>query len=370
MSLNRPTRGHAPLSIWLLCVSVLSCRHDGGGSSEEGAAQTVVAVSVAPIQRATLRAYVDTWGIIEPAPSSAGSPPASARVATPVAGIIANVHAVEGQPVHRGEILFHLDSRVADVAVGRAQQAVEGAERVFARQQKLGAGEATSQKAFQEAEQNFSIARKDLEIARAERALLDIAAPLNGIVVAVNAKPGDAADPGTTLAEIIDLDRLVVSGGVRSADLPRLRIGQSVLLAAGSRTAETNPPVPLANVTARGTLSFIAPRLDPKSDMATIRVSVPRASGIRPGQFMSARIVVDEHRDRLAVPVESIVSENGSSWVSVVEAGRAVRHPVTVAIRDGNLVEVSGVGLAAGQSVVTEGAYGLPDKSRIRTTGR
>ena len=102
-------------------------------------------------------------------------PPASARVATPVAGIMARFAARKASVSREGAVLFRLDSRVADVAVDKATQAVQFAEQAFERQKKLGPGEATSQRLYQEAEQNLVAARNDLGSAETQRALLDVA---------------------------------------------------------------------------------------------------------------------------------------------------------------------------------------------------
>lgn len=328
---------------------------------------TVVSVSVAPIVRTTLHGYVDTWGTVEPEPASGDRPPASARVATPVAGIVAQVQCAEGARVRNGAILFSLDSRVADVAVARARQAVQFAEQVFERQQKLGPGEATSQKLYQEAEQNLAAARNDLATVQTQRVLLDIPAPLAGTVVKVHAKPGDAVDLTTALAEIIDLDRLVVTAAVRSADLGHVRVGQIVTLTAGSSAAM--PPSP-ASKGRQSTVVFIGAQVDSQTDTVPVRTRVPPGAGLRPGQFLNVRILVEERRDRLAVPVESVVSQEGTSTIALVEGDRAVKRPVKVGLRDGDLVEVDGEGLKEGLTVVVAGAYGLPNESRIRVIGR
>lgn len=325
------------------------------GTDGEEAAATIVPVSVARITRATLHDYVDTWGTVEPEPASGSAPAASARVATPVAGIVAQVKVAEGQRVSQGALLFTLDSRVADVALARARQAAQFAEQALARQQKLGVGEATSQKTFQEAEQNLAAARGEAAIAEAQRALLDIRAPLAGTIVKVSAKLGDAVDPAAGLAEIIDLERLVVSTGVRSTEVSRIRRGQPVTVGTKGRL---------------GAVVYVGDQVDSKTDNAPVRVSLPRGSGLRPGEFLKIRIVVDERRDRLTVPVESIVTQDGVSTISIVAGGKATRYPVKTGLRDGDLVEVEGPGVKAGMTVVTIGAYGLPAESRIKVVGK
>lgn len=354
------------VAILLLAVRVLR----SSSAAAEVETPTIVPVSVTQIVSTTMRGYVDSWGTVEPAPASDGAAPASARVATPVPGIVAAVRCTEGQRVRRGAVLFTLDSRVADIAVSRARQASEYAEQVFARQQKLGPGEATSHKLYQEAEQSLSVARNELATAETQRALLNITAPLAGTVVKVNAKPGDAVDLASGLAEIIDLDRLVVTSGVRSVDIANVRRGQLVTLMTESSTPSTPAAETSGSTKTSGTVVFIGAGIDSTTDHVSVRVSLPKGAGFRPGQLLRVRIAVDERRDRLAVPVESVVTRGGASTIAVVDGDRAVRRPVTVGLRDGNLVEVVGEGLRAGLTVVTTGAYGLPNESRIRVVGK
>ncbi|MCX6538363.1 MAG: efflux RND transporter periplasmic adaptor subunit [Acidobacteria bacterium] len=331
------------------------------GEPESG--PTIIAVRVAPIVQTTLRGYVPAWGTVEPQQATTSQPPASARIATPVAGIVAQASCAEGQRVAMGTVLFRLDSRVADVAVQKARQAVQYAEQGFARQQRLGAGEATSQRLFMEAEQNLTVARNELANAEAQRALLVILSPLAGTLVRVSARPGDAVDPTSVLAEVIDLDRLVISATVRSVDVPRLRIGQSVEVSIGS---QGTPASTSQVVSQRSALVFIASQVDSKTDAVLVRALVPMGVGLRAGQFVNLRIVSEEHRDRLAVPVESVVTDADGSTIAVVTGDTAVKRAVKTGLRDGNLVEVEGDGLKAGMTVVAAGAYGLPKETKVR----
>jgi len=338
----------------------------GGPEADQAEAPTVVAVHVAPVRRATRRGYVTAWGRVEPEPATRTRPAASARIAALVPGLVTEVRCVEGQRVAAGAVLFQLDPRVADVAVQQARQAVAYAEQVFERQKALGPGEATSKRLYQEAEQNLAIARDQLKSAETERALLTIATPLAGTVVRVSARPGDTVDLTTVLAEVVDLDRLVVGAEVRSADVPRLKAGQPGEIwtereAAGAPSAGAS--------TYQGRVVFIGQQVDPGADTVRVRLSVPSGSGLRPGQFVNLRIVAEVHADRLAVPVASIVTRDGVSQIAIVNGDEAAMRDVTVGLRDGDLAEIAGEGLAEGQTVVTD-AYGLPEKSRIQVVGR
>ena len=98
-----------------------------------------------------------------------------------------------------------------------------------------------------------------------------------------------------------------------------------------------------------------------------IRLALPKASGVRPGKFTAVRIATETRADKLAVPSESIVTDGeGHSTISIVEKDVAKQKPVQVGLRDGDLVEISGDGIAEGATVVTVGAYGLPKETKIR----
>lgn len=336
-------------------------------AADDEAVAPIVAVNVTPIVRITLHGYVETWGTVEPQPATEQLPPASARVAAPLPGILAQVLCAEGQRVAQGARLFRLDTRLADVAVTKAKQGLQFAEQAFERQRQMGAGEATSQRLYQEAEQNLVAARNELVNAQTQLALLTIDAPLAGTLVRVHGKPGDAIDPTAVLAEIIDLDRLVVSMGVRSVDISRVRAGQPVTLTTRGNSSDVAAAPPDER---RGTVVFIGAAVDAKSDTVPVRVSVPAGTGLRPGQFVDARILVEQRPGRLAVPVEGLVSEGGVSAIAVVSGDKAVKRPVKAGLREGGLVEVEGEGLAEGMTVVAAGAYGLPKESRIRVIGR
>ena len=314
-------------------------------AEEPAHAATDVPVQVGKITRATLRSYVTGYGTVEPEPAGE-RPAASARVASAVAGVIAFVHAKEGAQVEKGAPLFDLDLRVARVAVDFATKALD-------RQKELLRVEGTSQKNVQEAEQQ-------LAAARAQQALLSVVAPLAGTIVRVNARLGEAVDLTSVLAEIVDLDRLVVSAVVPATEVGSLKPGQPAEVAGGASAA------PVAT-----TLIFISPQVDPKTGTVVVRAAVPAHSGLRPGQFVTLRIVSEEHPDRLAVPTESVVQDGeAGSAIAVVQGDKAVRKPVKVGLRDGDRVEIEAEGLKEGDVIVTVGAYGLPKETKIRVAGK
>jgi multidrug efflux pump subunit AcrA (membrane-fusion protein) len=310
--------------------ALVKSRSADSASDEEEATPTVVSVQVGALKLMTLHRYVSGYGTVESAPAAANQPAAGAQLAAPAAGVVAKVNVVEGQHVEQGDVLMELNSGTA--TADYAEQEVE-------RQKKLYAQQNTSLKSLQDAE--------------AQLASLRVTAPLSGTVTRFNVKPGAAVDVNTVVAEVMDLNRLAVSAGIPASEAGELKTGEEVQVL-------TEPPV-------TATLSFVSPAVDPNNGAVLVRTLLPADSGLRPGQFVSLRIVTAVHTNCLAAPTEGVVmDENGHSVIALVNGDEATQTPVQTGLREAGWVEIEGTGLKEGDSVATVGAYGLPEKTKIR----
>ena len=335
-----------PLSVFATLTAVGALGLAGcqpGGNDEEPKVATEVAVQVAKVTRATLRTRVEAYGLVEPEPAGGGQPAGATRLAATVAGVVMAVPAKEGERVEAGAVIVKLDDRLALSALALAEQQ-------FERQKKLRTVEGTSEKSFQEASQQ-------LAAARAQLALVQLATPLSGVVARINVQPGQAVDLNTVVAEVVDPSRLVVTASVPGNEAARLKAGQPAELFV------ENAGQPAAS----GNVSFVSPAVDSKTGTVLVRVALPKDSGLRPGQFVRARIVSEERAGRLAVPLASVVTDvEGHSVIALVEGDQAAQKSVKAGVRDGGLVEVEGEGLKEGDTVVTVGAFGLPQQTKVR----
>lgn len=329
-------------------------------AEEEKKPETNVTVQVAKVTRTTLRAYVTGYGLVESAPHGGpGQPAGGARLAASASGLVAAVSAIEGARVEKNSVLVQLDARAADAAVARAQSAVSTAEKAHARQTQLSAIAGTSERALLDAAERRAAARGELAAAQFQQSQLAIRAPVAGTLIRLTVKPGEWLDAGKEVAEVVDADRLVVALQVPATEAVALRAGQPASVFTRLGLAEQ----PLA----QATVLFVSPQISAGTDSVVVRLALPKDSGARPGQFLAARIVTEERADRLAVPRESVYTDgDGASTLSIVEKDIARQKTVTVGLRDGNLVEVSGEGVTEGATVVTLGSYALPKETKVR----
>jgi membrane fusion protein (multidrug efflux system) len=333
-------------------AAVLLFKFLGPKGEAEEEIVTDVGVHVGQIVRATLHRYVTAYGTVEPEPPGPGRPAGGAVIAAPTGGLLTEIACSEGQSVAKGALLFRFDTRLAEAAVAKAAQAVTTAEQAHERQKKLLEVEGTSQKNLQQAELELSSARSELAAARTELSLLEVRALLAGTVVRIDVRLGQSVEPNAVLAEVIALDRLVVTAQVPSRDAGHLKAGQAVVWGDGN--------------VAPGEVLIVGRDVDPKTDTVLVRAALPAGAGLRPGQFLTVRIVAEERRGVLAVPEESVVpGPEGSPVLMMVEGDKAVPKPVKPGLKDAGLIEVEGEGLAEGQVVVTTDAYNITGETKI-----
>jgi membrane fusion protein, multidrug efflux system len=178
------------------------------------------------------------------------------------------------------------------------------------------------------------------------------------MVARINVQPGQSVDLNTVVAEIVDLKRLVATVHVPAEEAVPLKVGQTAeIFITGNVKAATTASV-----------LFVSPSVDLRTAAAPVRLVLPDDSGLRPGQFVRARITTEELTGRLAVPRESVVKADDKTVVYVVQGDKAVQVPVKTGLRDGNLVEIEAEGLKEGDTIVTVGAYGLPKETKVKIT--
>ncbi len=318
------------LAFGLGAYALLQSRGTDSHAEEDRAPSSLISVQVGTLERRTVHRYVSGYGRVEPAPATPRHPAAMAAIAAPVTGVVTRVKVVAGQKVQRGQLLMELNSGAMTEAYA-AQEA--------ARQRKLYAARNTSLKALQDAE--------------AQLALLRVTAPLRGTVVRLNVEPGTAVSANTVLAEIMDLHRLVVQADIPQAQAAELALGQPLQVLG-------TPPIPTR-------LGYIGSTVNTSDGAVSTWAPLPRASGLRPGQYVRIRIVTATHRDSLVAPTASVVRGiDGHGLVWIVRGDEATRMPVKTGLREGGWIEVSGPALRPGTAVVTVGAFGLPRRTRIQ----
>jgi membrane fusion protein (multidrug efflux system) len=213
-------------------------------------------------------------------------------------------------------------------------------------------------KDVEQAAAELAKARGEAATARRAAQLSVLRAPISGVVTNVAAKLGATADPAQPLVEIADPTAIDVVLDATPADAARIRNGASVALVAGQSAG--------GEQLGTGMVLDVGGTVDSATRSVPVRVRVSGARRpLRIGETVFGEIATAVRPNAVVIPLDALVPEGDGFKVFVVDA-QSIAHarPVTVGGRSASLAEITG-GVVAGQQVVTYGAYGVEDSSKV-----
>lgn len=315
---------------------------------------------------------------------------AASQLAFPSAGILGEVYVHVGQHVAAGEALASLDQRslslsasqaAADARAANAQAqaasvdrystklavdraALSRAQRLFeagvdaqkdveAARAQLAADEADAHSYV--ANQNAAQAQAQSAAARSQIASGDLAratlrSPVDGVVIGIARRPGEAVDPTVAVISVGAAQQNEATLTVSASDAAQIHVGDGAEISAGSFTAH-------------GRVTGVANALDPTTQAATVTLAgVPE--GAVAGSAITAKITVSHARGML-VPQAAIVTDPQSGenvvFVSAKQKDGSTKfepHKVEVSHEDGTTALLAS-GVHPGDRVASQGAYEL-----------
>ena len=386
-----------------------------GCSSDQGDKEPTVSVQVAPVEKTTIQRTITTQAILFPRQQAAIVP----KISAPVQKFMVK----RGSPVHEGELLAVLENRdltaaaqdtkgaydqaeatyetttaaglpqeiqKAEADEQQAKQALDAQEKVFESRQQLFDQGALPRKELDQsrvditqARNQYAIAKKHLDDlmaigkqqelksakgqlesakgkflgAQAQLSYSEIRSPIDGVVTDRPLYPGEMAAAGTPLITVMDISSVIAKAHIPQNDAAALKVGDQ-----GTMT------VPGSDEPIEGKVTVVSPALDPNSTTVEVWLEAknPRHA-FKPGTSVQLSLTAQTVKDALVVPASSVVSApDGTPTVMIAGAdGRAHQRAVKLGIRNGDDVQIVD-GVSANDKVVATGAYGLPDKTKIK----
>jgi membrane fusion protein, heavy metal efflux system len=349
----------------------------GAAPDDEGAAivkltdsQIATAgIELAPVQDGTLAHRIIVPGTIVPDANRI------ARVSVRLFATVVELRKKLGDTVAKDEVVAVLDSREVANAKSEYLAARLTSElnkdlydrdkemwdrRVMAEQMVL-----RSRNALAQARMNVDIARQKLfaigltekEIAalpqqpEASLRLQEVQSPISGRVVDRKVDLGAAVGRDQLEAElytIADLDRVWVELAVSPTDLPLVREGQNVSVAAHGLAYR-----------AVGKIVFISPMLERETHSARVVAKIANPDGNwRPGSLVHCTVAIAEHPAPLAVPASAVQTVGKGQVVFVRTPEGFEKRPVTLGQSDDRISEIL-AGVRAGETIAVTNSFAL-----------
>ncbi|MBN1635755.1 MAG: efflux RND transporter periplasmic adaptor subunit [Deltaproteobacteria bacterium] len=200
---------------------------------------------------------------------------------------------------------------------------------------------------------------------------MTILSPLSGVVVEKHAIEGMYVTTGMRIYTIADLSRVWLMLDVYEEDLPWISSGQEVVFIV--------PGCPYGQF--KGTVAFVDPVLNPKTQTVRVRVDVPNPGGVlKPGMLVHATVYADEEvckryirqmtgkaSEPLVIPVSAPLITGKRAVVYVVSAhkpGVFEGREIELGPRAGQYYIVN-AGLIEDEEVVVNGNFKIDSSAQI-----
>jgi HlyD family secretion protein len=386
-----------------------------GCSKNEGKEEPTVSVQVAPVEKTTIEHTINTQAILFPRQQAAIVP----KISAPVQKFLVK----RGSPVHEGELLAVLENRDLSAAAQdtkgsydqaqaayetttgaslpqeiqkaeadeqQAKQVLDAQEKIFQSRQQLFDQGALPRKELDQsrvditqARNQYAIAKKHVDYlvakgkeqalksaagqlesakgkylgAQAQLSYSEIRSPINGVVTDRPLYPGEMAAAGTPLLTVMDVSSVIAKAHIPQSEAAVLNVGDK-----GTMT------VPGIEEPIEGKVTVVSPALDPNSTTVEIWLEAKNPKqALKPGTSVQLSLTAQTVKDALVVPASSVITTpEGSTAVMLAGAdGRAHQKTVKLGIRNGDDVQILD-GVTASDKVVATGAFGLPDKTKIK----
>jgi membrane fusion protein, multidrug efflux system len=207
----------------------------------------------------------------------------------------------------------------------------------------------------------YSQAQSRLDELRINLANTEITSPVSGFIGKRVLDAGAWVTPNSAFISVVDIGVVRLVANIVEKDLRRITQGMTADV-----TVDAFPGEKFV-----GRIAHVAPVLDPATRTAQIEVEVQNTNfRLKPGMYAKVDFVVEHKENTLVVPANAIVDLNGKKGVFLPDEGDVAKFkPVTIGMSQPDVVEVVD-GLPEGTRVVTTGAAALREGDRIVLLGQ
>jgi membrane fusion protein (multidrug efflux system) len=294
-----------------------------------------------------------------------------------VNGYITAIHFKEGEKVKKGQKLYSIDQQQSEATYNQAlaNLSVQEANLVRAkkdveRYRELDKQDAIAKQQVDYAEATYTAAQQQVEAAKATVRSVQtnvryatIVAPFDGTIGISAVRLGASVSPGQTLLNTISSDDpIAVDIVVDQSEIYHF----TQLVKRNTTKNDSTFQLAFKNEVYPhfGKVSIIDRAVDPQTGTLRMRLEFPNPDhALRAGMSGTLRVLTTEQKS-VVIPYKAINEQLGEYFVYMPDSARATQRKVRLGKQIGKNIIIKD-GLAAGESIITEGIQSLREGSAI-----
>ena len=270
-------------------------------------------------------------------------------------GVIENIYFVEGEEIVINKKLVDISTKELSLKLKIALADSKLAESNLNRDEKLAKKNLISNSQLDQTRTFAERALLNKELAKISLNKSLINSPLKGTVKTRFVKVGEFVRKGDRLAEILEVDRILVKVNIPEQEILQIKIGQKVDISLYI----------LENKKFEGQVKKIGLEADASNRTFPVQIEVDnRERELRPGMLARVTFTQRVDKDQVVVPRHTIMERDTGRIVYVVDNGKAFQREVSIGISQREKVQIL-MGLNKGEQLVVEGHTKLTDGEEI-----
>ena len=276
-------------------------------------------------------------------------------------GLVKELYVKRGDMVKKGQLLMKLDDAVQRQQLETAKTQLAYAKNLYQRQKNLWDQNIGTEVQLINAKNNVDQVEHNISLLTEQISMANVYAEVSGVADDVSIRVGENFNGNPQQGiKIVNTSSLKVVTDIPENYLSRVKKGTSVLI-----------DIPDLNKQIVSTLTVLSQSIGLTSRGFTIESKIPYDASLKPNMVALVKILDYTAHNAISIPVNTLQTDEKGKFVMVAakDGSRLVAKKKQIIVGElyGDSVEITS-GLAAGDSIISEGFQGLYEGQALTTT--
>ncbi len=271
-------------------------------------------------------------------------------------GTVEDLYFQKGDKISKGEVLAEIDKKLLKAKLDEAKANLKLRKAGFRKSKKLHKTDSITDMEMLKAKTNLEQAKARVETAKVRHNRASVESPVSGIIVEKYLEKGELASPGSPVARIQNISSVKIEIEIPESDITHYEKETPVEISLKAYPGKTF----------KGKISYISSNADRASRTFNTEVSVENPNLVlKQGMIADLKVLKRKYTGVVAVPLDTVITDEKGDWVFVLKNGKALKKPVSIetVIEDKAIISE---GLKAGEELIYKGHRDVISGEKVR----